>query len=75
MHERRRARALCCVGYGGGEVAAAELGWGGVARGGGLQREGRRVQRLRRCHVRQRAKQEVACRPSLSGDGAALRRR
>ena len=24
-----------CAGHGDGEVAAAELGWGGVARGGG----------------------------------------
>ena len=38
MRERRRARALRQAGHGGGEVAAAELGWGGVARGGGIQR-------------------------------------
>ena len=34
---------------------------GKLARGGGVQRVGKWVQRLRRCLVRRRAKQEVAC--------------
>ena len=55
------AEALRCAGHGGGEVAATELAGGSVARGGGVQRVGKWVQRLRRCHVRRRAKQEVAC--------------
>ena len=49
------------TGHGGGEVAATELAGGSVARGGGVQHVGKWVQRLRRCHVRRRAKQEVAC--------------
>ena len=53
--------ALRCAGHGGGEVAATKLVGGSVARGGGIQRVGKWVQRLRRCHVRRRAKQEVAC--------------
>ena len=32
--------ALRCAGHGDGEVAAAELGWGGVARGGGSSARG-----------------------------------
>ena len=42
-------------------MAATELAGGSVARGGGVQRVGKWVQRLWRCHVRRRAKQEVAC--------------
>jgi len=35
------SRAFRCAGHGDGEVAAAELSWGGVARGGGSSaREG-----------------------------------
>ena len=36
--ERWGAGALPRAGHGDGEVAAAELDWGGVARGGGIQR-------------------------------------
>ena len=39
-HERRRAGALSRALHGDGEVAAAELGQDGVARGGKLQRAG-----------------------------------
>ena len=49
------------AGHGGGEVAATEFAGGSVARGGGVQRVGKWVQRLRRCHVRRRAKQKGAC--------------
>ena len=53
--------ALCCASHGDGEVAAAELGWGGVARGGGSSARGGGSRGKRGCHVRRRAKQEVAC--------------
>ena len=36
--ERWGAGALPRAGHGNGEVAATELDWGGVARGGGIQR-------------------------------------
>ena len=51
--------ALRCAGYGDGEVAAAELGWGGVARGGGSSTRGGGSMGSRGCHMRRRAKQEV----------------
>ena len=51
--------ALRCAGHGDGEVAAAELGWGGAARGGSSARGGG-SRGSQGCHVRRQAKQEVA---------------
>ena len=52
-------------------MAATELAGGSVARGGGVQRVGKWVQRLQRCHVRRRAKQDVAW---AAGGGAEAER-
>ena len=52
-------------------MAATELAGGIVARGGGVQRVGKWVQRLRRCHVRRWVKQEVAW---VVGGGAEAER-
>ena len=45
-HERWGSGALQQAGHSDGEVAAAELGRDGVARGGGVQREGEWVQEV-----------------------------
>ena len=58
---RWEAGALFRASHGGGEVAATELDWGGVARGGGIQRGvewGQGVAGVPRVAVEQ---QEVAC--------------
>jgi len=71
--------ALCCASHGDGEVAPAELGWGGVARGGGSSASGGGSRGSQGCHVRRRAKQEVACglprRPWRRSAPAALKQR
>ena len=61
--ERWGSGALQRAGHGDGEVAAAELDWGGVARGGGIQlgvEWGQEVAGVPRVAVEQ---QEVACGP------------
>ena len=61
--ERWGSGALQRAGHGNGEVAAAELGRDGVARGGGVQREGEWVQEVAGVPRGRWAKQEVACGP------------
>ena len=80
--ERWGVGAPARAGNGDGEVAAAELDWGGVARGGGIQRGvewGQEVTGVPRVAVEQ---QEVACGPprrwvalNCAGGGEAERER
>ena len=62
-HERWGAGALSRASHGGGEVAAAELDWGGVARGGGIQRGGEWGQGVAEVPRVAVGKQELACGP------------
>ena len=67
-HERWGSGALQRAGHNDGEVAAAEFGRDGMARGGGVQREGEWVQEVAGVLRGAVEKQELAC-------GAAQRRR
>ena len=73
--ERWGSEALQRAGHGDGEVAAAELGRDGVARGGGVQHEGEWVQEV--VGVPRGAVGEAGggLRPSSAAGSAAQRRR
>ena len=74
-HERWGSGALQRAGHGDDEVAVAELGRDGVARGGGVQREGEWVQEV--AGVPRGAVGEAGCgmRPPTAAGSAAQRRR
>ena len=73
--ERWGSGALQRDGHGDGEVAAAELGRDGVARGGGVQHEGEWIQRV--AEVPRGAVGEAGggLRPSSAAGGTELCRR